>query len=65
MGLADELAGRVKKRGTAAAAPADDGETEDIKLAEGDIGKRILAAIAQKDAIALENAIHDCVSSEY
>lgn len=58
MGLAESLAGKVAKR------KGDEEDSEPVEVDEetktGDIGKRILAAIKNNDAEALEEAIRDC-----
>lgn len=47
--------------GEALAGDATEETTESGALKPGDHGKRILSAIASKDAVALETAIRDCV----
>lgn len=58
MGLAEDLAGKVKSK---ASASTDEAAEETSETSSGSIGKRILAAIAAKDAEAIEAAIRDLV----
>lgn len=55
MGLAEDIAGKVGKKSSDEEATSPDAEG----MKSGDIGKRILSAIKQNDAIALETAILD------
>lgn len=55
MGLAEDIAGKVKGKASSETETAE----ESAELKEGDCGKRILAAISAKDAVALEAAIRD------
>lgn len=61
MSMAEDIAGKVS-------GGAGDDEVvveEEAKLEPGDAGKRLRAAIAAKDDVAIEEAIRDCVGGTY
>jgi len=63
MALADDIASKVK--GPKLTDDTEETTPVETDMKAGDHGKRMLAAIASKDAVALEAAVKDCVDSEY